>query len=83
MVSEMGESGDNPHLNIIIKETKRLDNVKRALKKIYYGKELERFESTSGFPKYGAVGKVIKNDLQLKQVACYLTKEEEPFFLLQ
>lgn len=80
MISEVGETGDNPHLNIIIKETKRLDNVKRALKKIYYGKELERFESTPGFLKYGAVGKVIKNELQLKNISVYLTKEEEPDF---
>jgi len=78
MISEMGEAGDNPHLNIIIKETKRLDNVKRALKNIYYGKELERFESLAGFKQRGAVGKVIKNDLQLRQVSVYLTKEEEP-----
>jgi len=78
MISEMGESGDNPHLNIIIKETKRLDNVKRSIKNIYYGKELERFEATSGFLKYGAVGKVIKNDLQLKHISVYLTKEDEP-----
>lgn len=80
MISEVGEAGDNPHINVIVKETKRLDNVKRAIKKIYYGKDLERFEASSGFLKFGAVGKVIKNEIQLKHISVYLTKEEEPEF---
>lgn len=46
IVSEMGENGDNPHLNIIIKESKRLDNLKRTLMNLYYGKKLESFKNS-------------------------------------
>lgn len=83
IVSEMGENGDNPHLNVIIKETQRLDNLKRTLMNLYYGKELEQYKKSSGFLFHGAKGKTIRNDLQLKNTCNYLRKETSEYYFFK
>lgn len=78
IISEMGNNGDNPHLNVIIKDCKRIDNAKRAIMNVYYGTDLERFLDNGSFKKHGACGKVVATELQYIHICVYLTKEGEP-----
>ena len=81
IISEMGEQGNNPHINCVIKiKGQRLDNIRRGILTSYYGPKLTVFEKVPGFDKYGAVGKTVKDYEQLKNVSVYLTKEKNPLY---
>lgn len=79
IISEMGDNGNNPHVNVVVlMGQKRIDNVRRGILASYYGSKLSQFESNIHFQKYGAVGKCVKDYEQLKNVCVYLTKEITP-----
>lgn len=80
MISEQGENGDNPHLNVIVKSVERLDNLKRKLMSLYYGDKLQEFTSKTGFKINGAKGKIIKTEFQLQNVLVYLHKESSEHY---
>lgn len=77
LISEMGENGTNPHVNVVVKMgTKRIDNLRRGIMATYYGSRLAVFELNPHFLSYGAIGKCVKDYEQLKNITVYLTKEE-------
>jgi len=81
IVSEGGETGENPHINcIVLMGQKRIDNVRRGLLASYYGTKLSEFELNAHFLKFGAVGKNIKDKQNLKNVLNYLKKETPLYF---
>lgn len=78
VVSEMGDKGTNPHINVIVKlDKRRIDNVRRGILPSYYGPKLSEFESNNHFNKYGAVGKNIKDLPNLKNILNYIKKEDQ------
>lgn len=79
LISEMGDNGSNPHVNVVVlMGSKRIDNVRRGILAAYYGTKLSIFEQNPHFVKYGVVGKCVKDYEQLKNVCVYLTKEITP-----
>ena len=77
LISELGDSSNNPHVNVVVMTGKmRLDNIRRGILASYYGPKLIEFQNNIHFVKYGAVGKAIKDYEQLKNVSVYLSKED-------
>lgn len=77
---EIGDKGDNPHLNIIVglNPQLRADNLKRDIMTNYYGKDfLEKNKNNKAFKIHGARGKNIFGTRQLANVCVYLAKEDD------
>ena len=80
IVSEMGDNGTNPHINVIVlMGSKRIDNVRRGLLKAYYGAKLLEYELNVNFNRFGALGKCIKDIQNLRNVLNYLKKEDPEY----
>lgn len=81
IISEMGDNGTNPHINVVVKMgSKRIDNVRRGIMASYYGPKLSIFEQVPAFNRYGCSGKCVKDVPNLKNVVVYLTKEVDPLY---
>lgn len=79
IISEMGESGVNPHLHILFSlGTSRIDNIKEPLMKRYYGDKLDSFMNLPGFKKCGYNAKTINGDIQFRNICVYMYKGTEP-----
>lgn len=72
IILEYGESGDNPHINVICKTNMRPDNFKRMCMNAYYGKE---YLKTQLGNKYLCKCQKVKNYENVKNIGVYLTKE--------
>ena len=75
LVSEMGESGDNPHIHFLFSMDKgRIDNFKDPLMKAYYGKDLQAFEHMAGFKQRGYKAKTAVGEIQYLNLCVYINK---------
>lgn len=77
LVSEMGDSGTNPHIHFVfpMTDTMRIDNVKDPLMKAYYGPALDEFMTRTGFKYVAYMAKTVNGLAQLKNEINYFKKE--------
>lgn len=77
LISEMGSSGDSPHLHFIIPmtETMRIDNVKEPILRAYFGPDLAALRLMGGFNIHSYNAKTVNGIAQLKNICNYLKKE--------
>jgi hypothetical protein len=76
VISEMGTSGDNPHLHLLFSlGTSRIDNIKEPLCRQYYGAKLASFQTTAGFTKHGYNAKTVNGLIQFSNVCVYINKD--------
>lgn len=75
VISEMGESGENPHLHCLFSlGTSRIDNIKDPMCRQYYGNKLTSFQTMPGFTKRGYNAKTVNGLIQFSNVCVYINK---------